>query len=284
MLTFFPIAEGVPMQAGPLIESVPWLTSSVFVTMLVTVLIVVLSRRATRNMQLVPVGGQNLFEALVSGLYEMFEGIVGKHMIPHVFSMLATLFIFILSANWFGLLPGVGTIGFGEITGPLHTLSHVEHPLLRPASADLNMTLAMALLFMALWLFWTLREVGVGGFLFHIFGPKGGMKGAAAVILTLFIFIPVGFIEMVSILFRPVSLSLRLYGNIFAGESLLHAMGSLGDKLPAPVSYMLSIVLPLPFYFLELLVGVLQALVFALLCAVYIQLSTSHDEEESRGH
>jgi F-type H+-transporting ATPase subunit a len=284
MFTILPLAEGVSMKAEPLIESMPWFTSSILVTIIVTIAIVVLSRHATRSMQIVPTGSQNLFEALVSGLYDMFEGIVGKHMIRHVFPLLASLFIFILAANWFGLLPGVGTIGFGKIIGPAHSLSNVEYPLLRPASADLNMTLAMALLFMVLWLYWTLRELGAKGFIIHTFGPKGGMKGSAAIILTLFIFIPVGFIEIVSILFRPVSLSLRLYGNIFAGESLLHAMGSLGDKLPAPVAYALSILLPLPFYFLELLVGVLQALVFALLCAVYIQLSTSHDEEEGQGH
>lgn len=270
------------MKAEAFVEAVPWFTSSILVTVIVTFLLVILCRRATRNMQLVPTGGQNLFEALISGLYETFEGIVGKHMIPRVFSLLATLFIFILAANWFGLLPGVGTIGFGEKTGPL-TLSHVEYPLLRPASADLNMTLAMGLLFMVLWLFWSLREVGVGGFVYHIFGPKGGLKGAM-VLFLMPIFFFVGVIEVVSIIFRPVSLSLRLYGNIFAGESLLHAMSSLGDKLPAPFSYLLSIMLPLPFYFLELLVGLLQALVFTLLCSVYIQLSTSHDEEEGKGH
>ncbi|MGB8355010.1 MAG: F0F1 ATP synthase subunit A [Chthoniobacteraceae bacterium] len=283
MLILLPIAEGVSMKAEPFIDSVPWLTSSIFVTVIVTVALVILCRRATKTMQLVPRGGQNLFEALISGLYDMFEGIVGKHMIRHVFPILATLFIFILAANWFGLLPGVGTIGFGEITGPAHSIEHLDHPLLRPASADLNMTLAMAALFMVLWLFWTFRELGVGGFLFHVFGPKGGLKGALAICL-LPIFIFVGAIEIVSIAFRPVSLSLRLYGNIFAGESLLHAMSSLGDKLPAPFSHLLSVALPLPFYFLELLVGVLQALVFSLLCAVYIQLSTSHDEEEGHGH
>ena len=271
------------MEAQPFIEGVPWFTSSIFFTIIVTIVILTLARRATSKMQLLPGGGQNLFEALVSGLYDMFEGIVGKHMIPKVFSLLATLFIFIMSANWFGLLPGVGTIGFGEITGPFHSLAHVEHPLLRPSGADLNMTLAMSALFMVLWLYWTLREIGAGGFLFHIFAPKGGLKGALAICL-LPIFFFVGVIEIVSIIFRPVSLSLRLYGNIFAGESLLHAMGSLGDKLPGWISYVMSVLLPLPFYFLELLVGVLQALVFALLCSVYIQLSTSHDEEEGHGH
>ena len=83
--------------------------------------------------------------------------------------------------------------------------------------------------------------------------------------------------------FRPVSLSLRLFGNVFAGETLLTSMITLGKQLQLPdwANYLMSISIPIPFYFLELLVGLLQAAVFMLLCAVYIQLSTSHDEEES---
>lgn len=279
MFGFFPIvAEGVSITAQPLFESAPWFTNSIFVTILVTVLILVLARRATAKMQLVPTGSQNLFEAMIEGLYETLEGIVGRHMIARTFSLLATIFIFILAANWFGLLPGVGTIGFGEKVGPL-TLHEVEHPLLRPASADLNMTLAMAALFMVMWIYWTLTESGPLNFLKHTFLPKGGLKGLMwLALLPIFIF--VGVIELISIAFRPVSLSLRLFGNIFAGENLMHAMGSMGDKLPAPFSHLLSVLLPLPFYFLELLVGLIQALVFMLLCAVYIQLSTTHDAEE----
>ena len=118
-----------------------------------------------------------------------FEGIVGKHMIPKVFSLIATLFIFILAANWFGLVPGVGTIGFGEPGGGPLGLKEMAHPLLRPANADLNMTLGMALFFMAWWLFWTIQEVGVIGFLKHMFAPKGDLKGALwYVLLPLFIF------------------------------------------------------------------------------------------------
>jgi len=91
---------------------------------------------------------------------------------------------------------------------------------------------------------------------------------------------------VVSIAFRPVSLSLRLFGNIFAGENLLTAMINLGNDLGLPtwVSYIFSVTIPVPFYFLEILVGMLQALVFMLLCSVYIQLSTSHDEEEVGHH
>ncbi len=268
----------VSMEAEGSIPGIPWFTNSMMVTILVTVLLVIFCRRATKTLTLVPKGAQNLFEVMVEGLYETFEGIVGKHMIAKCFTLLATIFTFILAANWFGLVPGVGTVGFGEGSGLL-SLSSVETPLLRPASADLNMTLAIALLFMVLWLRWTFQEIGTGGFIGHLFAPKGGIKGALAyALMPIFIF--VGLIEIISIAFRPVSLSLRLFGNIFAGETLLHEMGGLGDAAGAPWAFILSVIIPLPFYFLELLVGLLQALVFALLCAVYIQLSTSHDEEE----
>ena len=284
-MIFLPIAssEGVSMMAEPLIDTAGFLryfTNSILFTMIGGVAIVVLARQATRRMQLVPSGGQNLFEAIVEALYGMLEDIVGKHMIARVFSLMATLFIFILVANWSGLLPGVGTIGWGEKTGPL-TLSSVTNPLLRATTADLNMTLAMALFFMVVWLYWTFAEVGPVKFILHLFGPKGGLKGIMlALLLPIFIFN--GFIEVISILFRPVSLSMRLYGNIFAGETLLHTMSTLGDKLPAPFSYLSSVLLQLPFYFLELLVGFVQALVFMLLCAAYIALSTAHEEDE--GH
>ena len=95
----------------------------------------------------VPSGAQNLFEWLVEGLYGLLEGIIGRHLVERTFWFFATVFIFILAANWLGLVPGVGTIGWG------HQTAHgfvVEQPLLRGANADLNMTLAMALVFFAL--------------------------------------------------------------------------------------------------------------------------------------
>jgi F-type H+-transporting ATPase subunit a len=277
-------AEEISVHATPVSPLWTWFTDSFLVTIIVTVLLILLARWATRNMQLVPSGPQNLFEAIVETLYNTFEGIVGRHMIAKVFPLIATLFIFILSANWFGLIPGVGTVGFGEPDGTPLGLKEVTEPLLRPANADLNMTLGMAAFFMIWWLFWTFSEVGVIGFIKENFAPKGGLKGAMwLALLPLFIF--VGFIEMISIAFRPVSLSLRLFGNIFAGETLLHTMSTLGSGLPIPLNWLSSVIFPLPFYFLELLVGILQAFVFALLCAVYIRLSTSHEgEEEAHGH
>ncbi|MEX1118829.1 MAG: F0F1 ATP synthase subunit A [Terrimicrobiaceae bacterium] len=255
-----------------------WLTNSIFVSFLVSVAVIVVARKATRQMMLVPGPTQNIFEALVEFLHESIESIVGKHMINKVFGFLVTLFIFILFSNWFALLPGVGSIGWGNSTPAGF---EVVVPLLRPTTADLNMTLGMALIFMVLWVYWTFSEVGVRGFLEHTFAPKGGLQGFIKIILIP-IFFFVGIIEIVSILFRPMALSLRLFGNVFAGENLLTTMIGLGKQvgLPGWAASLASITLPIPFYFLELLVGLLQATVFTLLCAVYIQLSTSHDEDE----
>jgi F-type H+-transporting ATPase subunit a len=278
--TFILAAEELTVTPNQLIPGVSWFTNSMLVTIIITVLVVIWARRSTEKMQLVPNGVQNLFEALVETLYVTFEGIVGKHMIARAFPLLATLFIFILAANWFGLVPGVGTIGLGTPGNVPLALKDVSAPLLRPANADLNMTLGMALLFMCVWLFWTLREVGLMGFLEHNFAPKGDLKGALKyALLPLFLF--VGVIELVSIAIRPVSLSFRLFGNIFAGETLLHTMQTIGASLPPPINWISMILFPLPFYFLELLVGLLQAFVFAMLCAVYIKLSTEHEEGEA---
>lgn len=278
------LASGLTLHAPSLFNQgqaqtfAGWLTNSILVSFIVAMFVMWICRRATRNMTLIPGRRQNIFEAIVQTLYDMLEEIVGKHMISRTFAFLATLFIFILASNWFGLLPGVGSIGWGEKEPGFLNVPHIEVPLLRPTTADLNMTFGMAIVFMIFWLYWSLSEVGVKHFMSHLFGVKGGLKGPIAVLLFLF----VGVIEVISIAFRPVSLSLRLFGNIFAGENLLTTMITLGKSLglPAWMGYLASITIPLPFYFLELLVGILQATVFMLLCAVYIQLSTSHEEEE----
>ena len=285
MESFSLIAAGLTLNAPNFGEEnlgvtyLEWLTNSGLVAIIVVLVVLWWARKATITMQLVPGGTQNSFEAVVEFLHDMLEGIVGKHMVGRCFSLLATLFIFILAANWFGILPGVGSIGWGqEVPGYGF---EVEVPLLRPTTADLNMTLGMAAVAFCFGIYWTVSEVGVWGFLVHNFGPKGGLKGVMKIIFA-FLFFFVGIIEIVSILVRPVSLSLRLFGNVFAGETLLSSMITLGQTLGLPplVTYLISLIVPIPFYFLELLVGLLQALVFTLLCAVYIQLSTTHDEEE----
>jgi F-type H+-transporting ATPase subunit a len=245
------------------------ITNSMVVTWLVAAGLILFARVATRNMKQVPDGMQNFLEWLVSSVYGFLEGVIGPHLVKRTFWFFATIFIFILAANWFGLIPGVGTIGWG------HQTEHgfrVEQPLLRGANADLNLTLGMALVFFGCWIIWALQELGPGGFFKELFAPKGNPAGALKVLMAV-VFFAVGLLEIISILFRPVSLSFRLYGNIFAGENMLEAMATLVPGL--------GWLLPVPFYFLELLVGLVQALVFMLLTAVFTLLICQHEEETS---
>ncbi len=159
---------------------------------------------------------------------------------------------------------------------------HVTRPLLRGGNADLNMTAAMAMVFFFFWTVWALQSNGVKGFFLHLFGPKGESSGALKLLLTV-IFLLVGLLEVISILFRPISLSFRLYGNIFAGENMLDAMANL-IKEPAWARAVASCVLPIPVYFMELLVGLIQALVFMLLTAVFTLLICQHEEAREGTH
>jgi F-type H+-transporting ATPase subunit a len=248
------------------------ITNSIVVSWIVALGLIVFARLATRRMHQVPGKLQNFLEWLIESLYGFLEGLLGKHLVDRTFWYFATVFIFILSANWLGLIPGVGTIGWGHHTP--HGF-RIDQPLLRGANADVNLTLAMALVFFACWFVWAFREVGPLGFLKELFAPKGDSTGLLKVVLAIVFFV-VGCLEVVSILFRPVSLSFRLYGNTFAGENMLETMSTMVPGL--------GWLLPVPFYFLELLVGVVQALVFMLLTAVFTLLICQHEETPKAGH
>ncbi len=261
----------LPLKPSPIFQIGKFaVTNSMLVTWIVAVGIIIFAQIATRRVQSIPSGAQNFWEWLVEGIYNFLEGIIGRELVRKTFWFFATIFIFILFVNWFGLIPGVGTIGWGH-PDPTTGVFHVDRPLLRGGNADLNMTTAMAAIFFVLWLFWAIQAQGVGGFLKHLFGPKGETSGVLK-ILMLFIFFMVGWLEVVSIMFRPVSLSFRLFGNIYAGESTLEVMSNM-------VPY-LSWLIPIPFYVLELLVGVVQALVFMLLTAVFTLLIAQHEGGE----
>ena len=244
-------------------------TNSMLVTWIVAAGVIVFAQVAMRKIKPVPSGVQNFWEWLVGGLYNFLEAIIGRELVQKTFWFFATIFIFILFVNWFGLIPGVGTIGYGHYD-PVSGVFHVDRPLLRGGNADLNMTTAMSAIFFVLWLIWALQAQGVGGFLKHLFAPKGETAGFIKILMAV-IFFMVGWLEIVSILFRPVSLSFRLFGNIYAGESILEAMSTMVPWL--------SWLLPIPFYFMEILVGVVQALVFMLLTAVFTMLIAQHDDK-----
>jgi len=264
-----PEEHGLPQKAVEIARPFGFpITNSMVVTWIVMAGLIIFARVTTRDMKQVPSGAQNLLEWLVEGVYQFLESIIGPHLVKRTFWFFATIFIFILSSNWVGLVPGVGTIGWGH-QGPHGFV--VDQPLFRGANADLNLTLAMALVFFACWIVWALQEVGPHGFLRELFAPKGESTGFLKVLMIV-VFFAAGCLEIISILFRPVSLSFRLYGNIFAGENMLETMSRM---IPS-----LGWLLPIPFYFMELLVGLVQALVFMLLCAVFTLLICQHEEKE----
>jgi F-type H+-transporting ATPase subunit a len=263
-----PVGHGLSQKAVEIARPFGFpITNSMVVTWIVALGLILFAQIATRKMSQVPRGAQNFLEWLVESLYGLLESIIGRHLVERTFWFFATTFIFILAANWMGLIPGVGTIGWG------HQTAHgfvVEEPLFRGANADLNLTLAMALVFFAWWIVWALQETGPRGIVKELFAPKGETTGFLKVLMVV-VFFAAGCLEIVSILFRPVSLSFRLYGNIFAGENMLEAMATIVPGL--------GWLLPIPFYFMELLVGLVLAMFFMLLTAVFTLLICQHHEE-----
>jgi F-type H+-transporting ATPase subunit a len=267
--------EGVPLKPSIIFQVGKFaVTNSMLVTWIVAAGIIILAQSATRSIKQVPDGKQNFWEWLVESLHDFLEGIIGRDLTRKTFWFFATLFIFILFVNWFGLIPGVGTVGWGHYNEATNTFE-VTRPLLRGGNADLNMTTAMAMVFFVLWLVWAIQANGVGGFLLHIFGPKGDSKGLMKIAMIGIFFI-VGLLEIVSILFRPISLSFRLYGNVYAGETILESMSTMVPWL--------GWLIPIPFYFMELLVGLVQALVFMLLTAVFTLLIAKHEPGHEAHH
>ncbi|MEC8790003.1 MAG: F0F1 ATP synthase subunit A [Verrucomicrobiota bacterium] len=264
--------SGVHLKADVLftLGSLP-ITNSIVTSWVVSLFLIFLVRYIVGKPQMIPTKGQLVAESVIGGIRSIIEPIVGKKVFFASFGLLSGLFFFILIHNWSGLLPGVGTVGYGSIVDD-HFI--VKKPLVRPANADLNMTLALALVANISWLYLILKYAGVKVIMKDLFGNKA-QKGDVPTIMFLFlgvIFIAVGFIEILSILFRPVSLTFRLFGNVFGGESLLHSMLHLVPQI--------NWILPVPFYFMEVLIGLVQALVFMLLVSVYIGLICNHDEGE----
>jgi F-type H+-transporting ATPase subunit a len=267
--------HGIPLKPDVLVYVGKLaITNSMVVTWVVAAGILLCAQLATRKIKPVPSGLQNFWEWLVESLYNFLENMIGRDLVKKTFWFFATIFIFILFLNWFGLLPGVGTIGWGH-HDPATGAFHIDRPLLRGANANLNLTFAMASVFFVCWIVWAVQANGVGGVIKHLFGPKGETSGILK-FLMIFIFFIVGWLEVVSILFRPISLSFRLFGNIYAGETMLESMSHVVPSL--------AWLIPIPFYFLELLVGFVQALVFMLLTAVFTLLIAQHEPGHGAHH
>ncbi len=237
-------------------------TNSLLVAVLVMIMlsfVAILLRR--RQFAAVPSGLQNVTEATMEGALSFVESVVGDRARARRFlPLVATIFFFVLLSNWFGLLPGVGTIGLWQV----HDGHRVLVPFLRSASADLNGTLAIALISV---LGTQLFGIVVLGFWKHAakyVNIKGLVQHFSFQNLIMFF---VGLLELVSEVAKVVSFSFRLFGNVFAGEVLLIV-----------ISALVPFIAPLPFLVLEVFVGLVQALVFSLLTLVFLTIATVEHE------
>lgn len=216
----------------------------------------------------VPKGIQNIAEAIVEFMLSEIQKVTGDAVRARRFlPLVGTIFLFILFSNWLGLLPGTGSIGvWGMHGGELALL-----PLLRPAASDLNLTLAIALLAVIASHVIGIRALGVTNHVSKFVNVRGIFRslrhGPVAIVVALIEF-GVGLLEIVSEVAKVLSLSLRLFGNIFAGEVLITVILGL-----------FAYFLPIPFIFLEVLVGAIQATVFAMLTLAYLTVATeAHGE------
>ena len=269
------IAPEVLFTVGPVN-----VTNSMLMTFIVMGFLLIFGAALARGAKLVPGRWQSLFEVAASFILDLVESTGGRNFGRRIFPLVGAIFAFILIANYTGLLPGVGTIGIyrtesaeAEADAPNadeNAAVDEEHadgaqaefvPIFRPPTADLNMTLAMALV--------TFTTVQVMGIRAH--GFRGRIKHMAD---PPFIF----HIELCSEFGRIISLSARLFGNVLAGEVLLGVMYALANVAKFAI---VPLLVPVVFIVLELLFGTIQALVFALLTAIYITMAAgdSHGGE-----
>jgi F-type H+-transporting ATPase subunit a len=245
-------------------------TNSLLNSWLVIIIIVIACLALKRGIKSVPGKLQNVFEMTIEGFLGIFDSVTGSrekslNFFPFVFSF----FILILLNNWLGLLPGIGSIG--------KVVSEEGHqvfvPFFRGGTADLNTTLALAIIGVVASHIFGVLAVGAWDYLNKFINikvlleiPKKVMKDPTVLIVNP-IKAFVGLIEIIGEAAKIASLSFRLFGNIFAGEVLLAAMAAI-----------LAFGLPIPFMFLEVIVGLIQALIFAMLILAYLTMSTSKEE------
>ena len=297
-----PVLPTILLQA----EKIPGLggiTNTLIATVLADLVILLLFWRGTRSLRnegddgLVPVSRlQNLMEMLIEGLYGLAESILGGKA-RRVFWLGATIFIFILVANWMELIPGYDSIGFIEeahegmepaekgsflgipaLVGPLEVEEgeHEEHgyvlvPLLRAANTDLNTTLALAIIAMVMVQVYGVRELGGKAYFGKFLQTKRIGEGNPMGLIDVF----VGVLESVSEFAKIISFTFRLFGNVFAGQVLLFVMSFLIPFLFFGV---------LVFWGLEIFVGAIQALVFMMLTFVFLSMSMAGHGEHEEGH
>jgi F-type H+-transporting ATPase subunit a len=226
------------------------ISNALLTTWVVMAVLIVFAWLASRKLSIIPGTIQVIAELIVGGLYDFFQGIAGSY-VGQFFPLVASLFIYILLANWIGLLPGVGTIGFYRSTASAAAPEFI--PLFRGAMSDLNTTIALALTSVIAMQYFGFKNLG------HHYGQRFvNFKDP--------IMFSVGLLEVISDLSKVISFAFRLFGNIFAGEVLLAVM-----------AFLMPFIVPLPFLFMELFVGLIQALVFSMLSTAFFAVAVTHE-------
>lgn len=246
------------------------ITNSLLNTWIVVAILFIFAIVLRSKLKIIPKGFQNLFEIVVDGALNLCDSVTNdRKKTLKVFPIVFSFFIFILIANWMGLVPGIGSIGFVETEGA-HS---IFVPFFRGGTADLNTTLALSLIAV------------IGSNIFGIIAVGGWKYFNKFVNLKVLASIPfqikkdpsviivnpikffVGIVEIIGEVAKIASLSFRLFGNVFAGEVLLSSL-----------AVILAFGLPIPFMFLEVIVGIIQALIFGMLTLVYFSIAMTEEE------
>lgn len=250
-------------------------TNALLTSWLAVLMIIILSLILRFALREIPGKVQNVFEIIVDGALGLCDQVTNDRALSlKIFPIAISVFFFILLNNWLGLLP-LG--GFGVLQQGEHGLSFV--PFLRGGTADINTTIALAVMAVLGANIFGVFSVGI----WKTFNKYVNLKAIGGIftkvwheptiVLVAPIMFFVGLIEIIGEFAKVASLSFRLFGNVFAGEVLLASMAAL-------VAYLV----PIPFIFLEILVGVIQALIFSILLVVYFTISASDHEEHEEGH
>lgn len=240
-ISFFPESL-IKIQGWPI-------TNTLIMAWLAMTFLIVFSGFITRRLREVPGKVQCLVEMFIEEMVSFMTTVTGdKEKTKRFFPLVVTFFLFILISNWMGILPGVGSVGIKTV----HEQQETIIPLLRSTNSDLNMTLALGIISVIAVQIFGITTVGFFKYASHFISFKSP--------LDFF----VGVLEIISEMAKVLSFSFRLFGNIFAGEVLITSM-----------FFLVPLFVPLPFLFLEIFVGFIQALVFSMLTLVFLTVATS---------
>jgi F-type H+-transporting ATPase subunit a len=248
------------------------ITNTLIASWFTIIVLVSLSYLCTRKMKLIPSRRQGMAEAIVEGLLNFVESVAGKKHARMLFQGVATIFIYVISNAYLALLPFFGTIGIYEHEGEFVAL-------LRAANTDVNVPLSIAIMSFFFVESWGMRSVGVIHYLSEFINVRqlgqglkelltGKIRPAIMNIAFGFISLFVGVLEIFSHMIRMLSFTFRLFGNMTAGEILILVS-----------CFLIPLVFTIPFYGLELLIGMIQAIIFSGLTLVFGTIAVSPHEE-----